>query len=92
MSDELTAGGGIWKRALLMLLFAVIYSIVEIVVLLVAVFQLGCVLITNRKNQRMLDLGEGLSAYVYEIFRFVTFNSERLPFPFNPWPGPGAPD
>lgn len=76
----------IWKRALFMLLFALIYSIAEIVVVLAAVFQFFCVLVTGARNRQVLDLGRDLSTYVYEILLFETFNSERLPFPFADWP------
>ncbi len=85
MNDE-PNGRSIWKRALFMALFAIIYSITEIVVVVVAVFQLFCVLITGAKNARVLELGRDLSVYIYEILMFETFNSERLPFPFSPWP------
>lgn len=89
MNDE--SGGAsndrsIWKRAVFMVLFAIIYSITEIVVVVVAVFQFFCVLITGAKNTRVLELGRDLSVYIYEILLFETFNSERLPFPFSPWP------
>ena len=95
MNDETRNDAGnrtIWKRALLMLLFAVIYSIAEIVVFLVALFQFFFVLITGDRNTRVLELGQSLSSYVYEILLFETFNSERLPFPFDDWPGTGAAD
>lgn len=85
MNDE-PNGRSIWKRALLMALFAIIYSITEIVVVVAAVFQFFCVLITGAKNARVLELGRDLSAYIYEILLFETFNSERLPYPFSPWP------
>jgi hypothetical protein len=80
----------IWIRGLFMLLFAVIYSVVEILVVLVAVFQFFCVVITGQKNDRVLDLGRHLSLYIFEILRFEMFDTERLPFPFSPWPGPGG--
>jgi hypothetical protein len=78
--------GAIWMRALYMVLFAIIYSVTEIVVVLVAVFQFFCVLITGQRNSQVLALGQSLSTYVYEILLFETFNSERLPFPFAAWP------
>lgn len=78
----------IWIRGLFMLLFAVIYSIAEILVVLVSVFQFFCVVITGGKNDRVLDLGRSLSLYILEILRFEMFDTERLPFPFSPWPGP----
>lgn len=89
MNDESggeSADRSIWKRAVFMVLFAIIYSITEIVVVVVAVFQFFCVLITGAKNARVLELGRDLSAYIYEILVFETFNSEQLPFPFSPWP------
>ncbi|MDZ7842434.1 MAG: DUF4389 domain-containing protein [Gammaproteobacteria bacterium] len=85
-------GGSIWMRGLFMLLFGIIYSIAEIVVVLLVVFQFFCVLITGGKNARVLDLGRGLSTYVYEILLFETFNSERRPFPFSEWPQGGGPE
>lgn len=85
MNDE-PNGHSIWKRALFMALFAIIYSITEIVVVVAVVFQFFCVLITGAKNARVLELGRDLSVYIYEILLFETFNSERLPFPFSPWP------
>lgn len=93
MTEESRAdsnGRSIWKRALLMLLFAVIYSVAEIVVVVVVVFQFFCVLITGSRNTQVLDLGRDLSAYVYDILLFETFNSERLPFPFADWPRRGG--
>jgi hypothetical protein len=93
MSDETVNDSGgrtIWMRALFMLLFAVVYSIAEIVIAFVAVFQFFCVLITGRRNARVLELGRGLSSYIYEILLFETFNSERLPFPFGDWPAAGG--
>lgn len=90
MNDQPDAEPGarsIWKRGLLMLLFAIIYSIAEILVVVVAVFQFFCVALTGAKNPQTRDLGQQLSTYVYEILLFETFNSERLPFPFGDWPG-----
>ena len=37
-------------------------------------------------------LGKNLSAYVYQIFQFQTFNSETRPFPFADWPDEDLPD
>lgn len=93
MNDESSNGNNgstIWKRGLFILLFAVIYSITEVVVCFVVVFQFLCVLITGDRNTRVLELGQSLSTYIYEILMFVTFSSERMPFPFEAWPKPGA--
>jgi hypothetical protein len=79
-----------WVRGLNMLLFIIIYaflySLAEIVLRAVILAQFVIKLITGSVNQRLLDLGYGTSTYVYQIFLFLTFNSEERPFPFNPWP------
>ncbi len=77
---------GTWLRALYMVLFAVIYNITEIVLLAVVLLQFVLVLLLGESNQRLLAFGKGLSTYVYQIFLFLTYNSEEMPFPFNPWP------
>lgn len=84
-----TGDRSIWMRALFMLLFAVIYNIAELVVVFAAVFQFFCVLITGSRNPRVLELGRSLSRYIYRILRFMTFDTERLPFPFDAWPQAG---
>ncbi len=77
-----------WLRALYVVLFAVIYSVTEIVIVIVVVVQFGFVLLTGKCNEQLLGFGASLSRYVFELLRFVTFNSDTKPFPFSPWPAP----
>lgn len=76
----------IWTRALFMVLFFIAYLIARFIITVLAVFQFLTVLITRQANQPLLRLGNNLSQYVYQIFRFLTFNSEDHPFPFGAWP------
>ena len=76
----------LWMRALYMLFFLIAYSVAEVVLTLVVVFQFFMVLITGRANEVALALGENLSAYLYQVFRYLTFNSQIQPFPFSDWP------
>lgn len=80
---------GVWKRGLYMLLFALIYNVAELVLLAVAVFQFLARLISGGTNPRLRNFGGSLSVFVSQIWRFLTFNTERLPFPFDPWPTSG---
>ena len=75
-----------WIRGLYILLFAVIYSVTEIVIGLVVIVQFLFVLITHHANEKLLALGASLSTYVYQILSYVTFNSEQRPFPFSDFP------
>lgn len=75
-----------WVRGLYMLLFALIYSIAEIVFTAVAVFQFLTALVTGRPNELLLNFGQSLSTYIYHIIQFFTFNRDEKPYPFAPWP------
>jgi hypothetical protein len=75
-----------WVRGLYMILFLVIYNVAEIVTWVVALIQFGLKLFTGKPNEQLLVFGQGLSLFIYQVWRFLTFNSEQLPFPFTPWP------
>ena len=75
--------GETWLRGLFMLLFAVLYTIAEVVVTAVVLLQFLIVLVTGERNERLTGLGERLSVYVYDVLRFLTYNSEQRPFPFS---------
>ena len=84
-----------WMRGLYILLFAVIYSLAELVLIAVVVFQFLARLITGEVNARLLEFGQQLSRYLYDMLRFFTFNSDDKPYPFASWnkasePGPAA--
>lgn len=80
--------GSVWLRLLYMILFAVIYSVAEMVLAAVVVLQFIFVLVTTQRNLRLLSLGASLSRFLYQIFLYLTFNSEQRPFPFDEWPSP----
>ena len=75
-----------WIRGLYMLLFALIYSIAEIVFTAVAVFQFLTALVTGKPNELLLNFGQSLSTYIYHIIQFFTFNRDGKPYPFSSWP------
>ncbi|GMR08859.1 MAG: hypothetical protein BMS9Abin26_1868 [Gammaproteobacteria bacterium] len=75
-----------WLRVLYMILFALIYWVVEFVIAAIVIFQFVAVLITRKPNDALLGLGQSMSSYVYQILRFLTYNSNRHPYPFAPWP------
>ncbi len=85
-SQVSTSEPSIWQRLLYMLLFFIIYSVAEIVIYASVIFQFLAVLVTGQSNERLLVFGQSLSTYVYQIMRFLTFNSEQHPFPIGAWP------
>lgn len=75
-----------WKRGLYMLLYAVFYTLAEIVLAAVVVFQFLLQLFTGETNERLRKLGQSISTYAYQVLVFLTFNSEYHPYPFGAWP------
>lgn len=75
-----------WKQVFLILLFLFVQGWVKFVIVLMAVFQLGSIVLAGQTNVRLLKLGRQLAMYDYQINLFLTFNSEDRPFPFSSWP------
>lgn len=75
-----------WMRGVFMLLFAVAWSIAEVVLFAVVLFQFASVLFTRAPNERLQAFGRQIAAYVFAITLFFTYNSEDRPWPFAAWP------
>ena len=75
-----------WKRGLYMLLYLLFSSLAEIVLAAVIIFQFLLKLFTGETNERLLKLGQSLSTYLYQVFVFMSFNTEYHPYPFGAWP------
>ena len=89
MSDDFKTNiksSSVWKRGFFMLLFAVFYGVAEFVLAVLAIFQFGSALFTGSANDKVARFGQTLARYIFEIVRFVTFNTEKKPFPFSDWP------
>jgi hypothetical protein len=74
-----------WKRIAFMLVFSVIIGLVRILLWAVIILQVASALLTGSPNANILNFGRSLSAYVYHILTFMTFNSDSVPFPFSDW-------
>lgn len=74
-----------WKRIIFMLIYAVIDSMVKLLIWLIVLLQTGSILFTGAINPNVLGFGRSLSTYHYHILLFLTFNTEQLPFPFSDW-------
>jgi len=73
-------------RALFMVFFLVVYSISKFLIIGLALFQLITLLLTEKPNEQVLKFSQNLSFYIYQIIKYVSFNSELKPFPFSSWP------
>lgn len=74
-----------WKRIFFMLIYSVIVGLVRILLWAVILLQVASTLFTGKSNENILSFGGSLSAYLYHILLFLTFNTDKLPFPFSDW-------
>ena len=89
MSDEIKKNlkqQSTWMRGLYMLMFAVFYSVAEIVLFATVVLQFLLKLFTGETNPRLEKLGQSIGTYIYQIIQFLTYNSEYQVYPFGAWP------
>lgn len=85
MSDQYQ-GQSSWKRVIFVALFWVIFYFSQVVAGVITIAQCIFVLVSNNPNEQLLKFGDSLSKYIYEILRYVTFNTDRQPFPFSDFP------
>ncbi len=75
-----------WMRGLYMLIYAFFYTIAELVLFALIIFQFLLKLFSGDTNERLRKLGQGLSTYIYQILQYMNFNSNYQPYPFGAWP------
>lgn len=73
-----------WIRVLYMLFFAMALQIVGLVLTLVVVAQLLTKLATGDTFAELRTFGTWLANFLRDVVAFLTFASDRLPFPFEP--------
>lgn len=79
-----------WRRLLFMVLFAIGYCVAEFAIWAIILFLILFNLFTGGSNERAVTFGRQVSAYIYHILLYLTYNSEERPFPFSDWPSPGS--
>ena len=76
-----------WLRLFFMFVVILLYSVSRLVVSMVVLLQFFWVLFTGETNKSLERFGQSLATYTYQIIRYLTFNTEDRPFPFDlDWP------
>jgi len=76
-----------WLRLFFMIVVAILFGVSRVVVGAVVVLQFFWVLFTGETNKKLEELGQSLATYTYQVIRYLTFNTEERPFPFDmDWP------
>jgi len=80
-----------WTRLLFMVICYVLVSIASFVGTFVVVLGFLWLLFTGDINRQIQQVGQSIAAYVYEIIRYLTFNTDERPFPLGgDWPSGSA--
>ena len=76
-----------WLRLIFMLIFCVVTCLALLVGSFVVALGFLWVLFTGEVNPELRATGQSFATYIYQIARYLTFNSESKPFPFGgKWP------
>jgi hypothetical protein len=74
-------------RIALTLLFAIITRVVELLLAVLVVFELGFTLVTQQPPRRKIrDFANQVCTYFYRVTRYLTYNEADPPFPFTDFP------
>jgi len=86
LTDRDTWIRGFFMLLFSLLLFAMTYSPIRIVISAIVLFQFGTMLLVGTPNQRLLDFGYSVAIYTFQIIAYLTYNTDKKPFPFSDWP------
>jgi hypothetical protein len=76
-----------WLRLLFMALFGLSICFAGMIGTVVVVLGFFWVLFTGEINRELRQIGQAIASYMYEIVRYLTFNTDDKPFPFGgAWP------
>ena len=76
-----------WLRLLFMAIYGLVAWLAGMVGLVVVVLGFFWVLFTGEVNRELRQIGQAIASYIYEIVRYLTFNTDDKPFPFGgAWP------
>lgn len=74
-------------RIALTLLFVVVARVVELLLAVLIIFELGFTLVTQRPpRHKIRDFANQVCTYVYRVTRYLTYNEAAPPFPFTDFP------
>jgi hypothetical protein len=76
-----------WLRLLFMFIYGLIISLTGMVGTVIVVLGFFWVLFTGKVNRELRQIGQAIATYIFEMIRYMTFNTDDKPFPFGgAWP------
>ena len=76
-----------WIRCLFICIYAALVWLASLVGVFVVVLGFFWMLFTGEINTQLRQAGQAIASYLYQAVRFMTFNTDKRPFPFGEsWP------
>ena len=72
-----------WLRFLFMVFYAIAFNVAAMVGILIVVTGFFVVLVTGQPNDKLQRAGQVLATFLSDIVRYLTYNTETKPFPFD---------
>ena len=77
----------VWLRLVFMCVFGLFAGLAGMVGSVVVVLGFLWLLFTGEANRELRQVGQSIAMYIFEIFRYLTLNTDDKPFPFGgAWP------
>ncbi len=73
-------------RFIFFLFFIIVWSILDIVLFILVLFQFIFLFIFTKHSESIKTLSHKLTVYFYRVLRYVTFNENLKPYPFSKFP------
>jgi len=74
-----------WLRGLFVLLFILIFQILELVIVVIALLQFLATLFAGKRFAALDLFSQDLAKYTGHVIFYITYQSETKPFPFREW-------
>ena len=85
--EENLKSGTTWMRGLFMLISCILASVAFTAGSVIVVLGFFWVLFTGEVNRQVREAGQSVATYLYNIARYLTFNTDEKPFPLGgEWP------
>lgn len=78
--------GDLLVRVLYMLLFALVFWVVSWVLVVTALGQLLVRILSGRPSPELARFGGGLARYTAQVVEYLTFVTDRVPYPVGEFP------
>tara|TARA_Y100000310_G_scaffold266366_1_gene277835 strand:+ start:516 stop:797 length:282 start_codon:yes stop_codon:yes gene_type:complete len=83
MTKRLTERQEAWFRIIVLIVSGILLSVWKVLIQILAVINWFVTIFSGKRNKDMADLCEYFNTEVYKFLRYLTFVTNKRPFPFS---------